>query len=505
MKKDVKLALPIMATVLVLLAAGFIIAACGPGLEPEVKEKTYTVTFYNGSTVVKTESGLAEGDKITTAPSLSNSDWVTPEFPTAVGLHKISPTISFGGWTLTPNGSTTETFPFTIGTSDVKFYAKWNETGATWSTVTITGSTGTTLQKAVTTIKTDPTTRTSSTQFYLLLDTNDAPDQGETIRLDAANIKLTIAGKGDVTIKSPNLVNNGVAQDTNNRVFIKLGVSTETAATGSVSLTLKNIWVEGSGYATPDSLIRVENGATLILDQDSKVWKHQNNAGLTGGAIPTTGSGTNGNGSAICVINGGKLIVKPQAYVQENKALGNQANTNLVGGIYAHGNNAATVRSTVIIEGGVINNNTCTAGNTGDIYISDSVDLTMNGTLTIGELTLNADIVGTGATAKLVSAVIKIPSAVSNKVSKLCLRSTEPLTSNEGGTAAQGLATTIENWTGTQVLQGTGGYTITSNDVAKFELGDFRGSMAFTGNGIDANNFKIADSGADLGKLVTKQ
>jgi hypothetical protein len=498
MRKDVKLALLIMATGLILMAAGFIITGCGPGIEPDPVEQTYTVTFINnGETYGKPVTGLNEGDTVS-APTPTANDWAAPEFDkTAAGLYKVSPTaIDFKGWCLTPNGTTYETFPYIMGTTDVKFYAIWEVTGTKdWTSVSLTNVS---FVNAVTAIRGE--TRTARTQYTLLLpNTTETPTSATTIALDQANTNLTVIGIGDATIKSPNMSSNNGTN--NNRVFIKLGVSTETATTGTVSLTLKNIWVQGSGTATPDSLIRVENGATLILEKDSKVYEHQNNAGLKTGTVTSTGSGNHGNGSAICIINGGKLIVKPQAYVQGNKALGNQDNTNLVGGIYAHGNNTATVRSAVIIEGGIINGNTCTTGNTEDIYISDSVDLTMNGTLTIGELTLNADIVGTGANAKVVSAVIKIPSGVSNKVSKLCLRSTEPFTSNEGGTAAQGLATTKTNWTGTQVLQGTDGYTITSGDVAKFILGDFRGSEAFTDNAIKPD-FKIADSGADLGKLV---
>jgi len=499
--------------ILLVIAAAIFVAACGP-LEPvEPEEETFTITYMNGTQTVDTFSGQKKDDPI---PVTSKTPTYAPPAPptTTAGLFK-NPTSTgknFKGWGLTPTATESETVilnSLTV-TGNQTFYAVWSGSDATYVSVPLAG-TGSNLEKAVATIK---AASPSATDEYTLILEDDSPTA--QVALNFSNIKLTIIGKGSATIKAPDLSKqNPSANNTNPRVFIlvgKGGASTTAAIAQdpSISLTLKDIWVEGNATAHPDSMIRVENGASLILEKDSKIYNHTNNAGLKSGTVTTTGDGTLGNGSAICVINGGKLTVKPGAVVEENKSTGDQDNKNLVGGIFAHGGTAtanATLKSVVTIEGGMIKKNTSTLGNTADIYVTDTVDLIMKGNLTIGELTLNADTTGTGASAVTTSAVIQIPSAVTNTVDKLCLRSTEPAP-NSGVSVPNALNNTKTKWTGRVILKGIDGHTVTGDDVDKFILGEFRGRADFTtvsgGNKIDELGLKIGKSGDDLGKLVAK-
>jgi hypothetical protein len=63
--------------------------------------------------------------------------------------------------------------------------------------------------------------------------------------------------------------------------------------------------------------------------------------------------------------------------------------------------------------------------------------------------------------------------------------------------------TAIGFWENKAVLKAATGYTLTAADVAKFPLGNFLSSTAGETQAISGTH-KIANSGADMGKLVAK-
>ena len=494
MKKKVNLGLLIMATGLVLLAAAFI-TACGP---VEEGDKVWTVRFDSNSDGVianpKSQEVKDSGTATTPGPltwdASSSIDKTKPGFYKDSGTDATYP--QFKGWFADLSDTDPFDFSATISQS-ITLIAKWDPTTPSGGPTKIELTGASKLEAAVTYIK-DDTSKTSNTKYTLVMSSETPSGQ---VVLNQANTDLTIIGiGGNSNIKSPNLSS---ATGTNAKVFLLIGKSGAAASSqdGSIKLTLTNIGIQGSDTATGDSLIRVQNGASLTLDDETTIEKHENNAGGSGGAT--------GNGSAICVINGGQLFIKQGSFVTGNKSTATQANKNLVGGIFAIGTDDGRIRSKITMSGGEVKNNTMVIGNTADMYITETVDLVISGKVSVGELTLNADKIGSND----VNAFIVVASAVTNKVEKLCLRSTEP-PSGSNDSPATSLGKVKTRWTGQEVIKAASGYTLKNTDIAQFELYEFRGAADFsTVTPVGSNKitaFKIEDTSTspNFGKLVAK-
>jgi len=446
MRKDMKLALLLIATGLVLMTAVFI-TACGD--LPEAGPNQYTVTFKDGDTVISTTK--VDADSTVSPPATTPTKTSPLEDKTlAQGLYLDPITAaSFDTWD----------FDFSTPiTADTIINAKWKTDGS--KPIDLVAANGNSIpddivSRAVATIKTQ--TNTATTKYILMVGDPAKSDDENLIKMKGvltmsdSNTKLTIRsikGAGRIEI-TPDFTNTG-----SNLVQFTIGPATFPSGTidNSISLTLYNIALKGTGIAVGDSLVRVRNGGILILDGSSTIYNHKNSA--------TTGGGANGNGAALCVVDCGQLIVK-DATIEKNEATGTSTNQNLVGGVYANSTTDTAARAPiVIIEGGVFQGNE--GKYTKDLYITEFTDFTMTvtGALTIGDFTINAD-TNNGV---LTQTVIKVPSKPTNTIN-LNLRTTGAL------------ATAKSNWEGRTVLEAIPPYSLEEEDLGKFNLAQWRGSF----------------------------
>jgi len=472
--------------ILLITAAVVLIVSCGPPVEPEPQ-------------VTKNADGSYSVDKGATPTKPADPTKTVLEDP---GLYKNFTGYHFDGWFVNDA-------PFDDwgkeASADIKIVPKFSlPTGVKIDLTSTTGSDDVT--KTFNYINNTATTINSGDKFTLYITANAAPSGA--LALTKTYADLTITSDRERDIKSPNLSTSG-------NEFIVVGKASGGAATDNIKLTLKNVAVVGSEVATKNCLIRIKIGGELVLDSKSTVEKHINSLGLkVGGSDPAAeGSGLYGNGAAICVYQGGTLTIKEGANITNNRSTGDQSNKNLVGGIYAIGA-SSSVKSTVNIEGGYIAENECIDGNTADVYITETVKLTMKGNLTIGELCINADNPSSDTDTTYSSFAypdFQITGKVTNTINKFNLRSTK-----------SNLAQVQGAWTASnaKVFTGTSTYDITPADVAQFKLWEFTGKTSLRGTGtgvkpndektwenwIDPDKYEIQIKGANpnYGQLVTK-
>jgi len=445
MKKNV---FKLLGIICIVAMTALFVVACGPGAEPEPKATQNS----DGSWTIE------EGATAPAKPAdPTKKDGVALTELSDMGLFKNFAGYEFDGW-VDANGAPYDGWGQSA-TAAVKVVPKFKlKTGG--SQVSLPG-TDDVVYEAFNYLNTSGT----ADRFDLFINKDITPKGALT--LAKTGVDLTITSDKEREIKSPDL--SALAADSNARVFLIVGGSNQDT---SIKLTLKNIGLVGSKVPTGDSLIRVRNGANLILENKSTVADHINSSGLTGSDVATTGNGRQGNGSAICVVDGGVLTIKSGANITDNTSTGNQSNTNLVGGIYVISTSSAN-KAKIVIEGGYIGNNTCTEGNTSDIYITEDVILSMKGNATIGELCLNAD---DGKNPDFT-----IEGKITNEISKLNLRSTGNLTVAKAAWAPT---------TGTKpaIFKGTTSYTITQDDVDQFKLWEFTGNTSLRGANADPTN-----------------
>jgi len=479
--------------IIFIIAAALFIAACGPIAEPD-------------PTVTENSDGSLSVDKGATPTK--------PEDPVKIeladpGFYKNFTGYTFDGW-FDADGNEFTTWGVPTETA-VTLKPKFSiPAGVKQDLTSTTGDNDVTKAFAyINALNNIPATD----KYTLFIGANVAPTATTTLVLTASNANLTIMSANEREIKSPNLSSTTLAD---NKEFIVVGKATGGTANDNIKLTLKDIVVAGSKVPTSQALIRVKIGGELILENKSTVADHINNIGLkVNGVDPTnTGGGVYGNGAAICVFEGGILTVKAGANIVENESTGDQSNKNLVGGVYAIG--TKTSKSTVNIEGGYIGDNKCVDGNTADIYITETVKLTMHGNLTIGELCINADdpdSIDSNTLANFIAPDFIITGPVTNTIKKFNLRSTKTT-----------LANVQDAWTksNVKVFSGTMDYDITPADVAQFKLWEFTGRQSLRGTGtgvkpddettwanyIDPAKYKIdiiakASNVPNYGKLVT--
>jgi len=471
--------------IICIIAAAIFIASCGP-IEPTTP--SFTVTFDSDGGTPATQTQTIEqdsGDLVrlpTTTPTKKNL--------AEPGLYKNWPETGYelDGWY---DGATKYEFNKETITSDLKLTAKW-KLPAGVEDLSATGTGNDIVTKSFDAI--NKATITAGDKYTLYIDTNVTSTTTAGLVLNKSNTDLTIIGNNK-DIKSSNLSAAPTSTNANNNVFITIGagknpISSDASATidKTIKLTLKNVAILGSGQPTVNSLIRVMNGATLSLESGAYIAEHINSAGGSSGAT--------GNGSAICIINGSTLNIAQGAVIENNQSTaagGGTAgnNTNLVAGVYVIGtpredpSEANKNRSTVNLTGGAIKGekgassntlNKCMDGNTADLYITELVNLNLQGNVTIGELCINADNnannTGTGTYGKYDYPTFKILGPVTNTIDKLNLRSSFGASTDS---ATSILAGVQGAWKDKVVFSGGDGYNISGADVAQFKLWEFTG------------------------------
>jgi len=463
-------------TIGIIFIIAFAIVACGPGAEPD---PTFTVTF--------------TGEGISLDPQTVKKDGKAdkPADPTYIlsqGLYKHTavtlPLPSFDKWE-TADGST-YTFSEPV-TADITLTGKWKSAAPTAENLTVTTDDDI-VSAAITTVNAN----TETTNNYTLILSG---------KVDAKkNPTLT---KGNLTIKTDK---KGFIRDikafhptTGTLVYLTIGDS--TTASNPPTLTLEGIALQGTGVEVGDSLVRITNGGTLIMERDSKVTGHKNSA--------KTNNGANGNGSAVCVF-GGNLTMQAGSFITGNESTensetgsGTSTNRNRVGGVYTYVPDSGDVK--LKITGGEIVDNVCTAGNTKDLYATEGGTFELSGNVQIKEITINADVPGSGTTtvgnSSLKYTVIKVSNLGEEADVKLSLRST--IAKTNVPYIWTGAANTSAYGSGQQVLEAASG-TLSAEDVKKFTLLQFKGSdgadpIPTTANG--TNPYFIIDT---TGKFVKK-
>jgi len=451
-----KNALKIFGVLLVVAAAVFV-AACGD--LPEA-DKTYNVTFDSqGGTSVATQK-VKEGEKASKPANPTKSGSAAPS---EAGLYKdgaaaADPT--FDNW----YSSLSDTTPFDFNTpitASITLYAKWTESsGGGYTKITeVDNAAGTGLfAKAIYYI--NNTLQVTAGDSYTLVLSAVENDDGQNyissgaITLNKNNLKLTITSSSAAqkTIKST----------ANTGVFLTLGPNGTGSATNSsnTSLTLINIKLQGSGSEVADSLVRVQNGATLTLGAQSAVTGHKNSTENTAG-------GSKGNGSAVCVA-GGTLIMDQGSVIEGNASTkSNGTNKNFVGGVYtiASGNLGPTLK----ITGGQIIDNDCTEGNTRDVYATEGGTFELGGNVMIEEITINADTAGQNSTSPsdtniVYTSIITVNSLGALADVNLSLRSTTTSAANVQSIWLKNTNPVIQAKTG----------TLNADDLAKFHLKQYK-------------------------------
>jgi uncharacterized repeat protein (TIGR02543 family) len=206
-----------------------------------------------------------------------------------------------------------------------------------------------------------------------------------------------------------------------------------------------------------------------------------------GNNITLVGRSASGNGGANndnCVArveNGAAFTMLDGSKVTGNNSSSSSDSTSAA--VYVTGSG-----SVFTMEGGSVSGNTGT-GRGGDVYKSQSTSMSMSGTAMIGTLTLSN-------TAQSNSNFVTVASGLTGGVTSLNLRGATNVIADVP--AYYYNATTPKT-----VLQAADGYTLTAADVAKFTLGNFMTNTGIISTQVISTTYKIADSGADMGKLVT--
>jgi hypothetical protein len=249
--------------------------------------------------------------------------------------------------------------------------------------------------------------------------------------------------------------------------------------TNGASLTLENN-ITLRGIATGQAaLVDVTNGSLTMK---------------TGSSI--TGHTVSANGTA----SGAVSIELDGSFVMEGGTITGNANnlpyTYPTGGVYVQGS--------FTMSGGTINNNINAFSNLADVTIFGTGTITLSGTAQIGALMLNA----AGPTQR---ARVVIGGAYTGSVNTLNLRAdSSNLTDviNFWTVSAPSTAVVIAGATAPAVP-----YSLAASDITKFTLGNFisdftGGTRSIANNDLtvigqeDWRNYRIEDTGANIGKLV---
>ena len=393
-----------MLGIICIIAAAIFITSCGPGVEADP-----SVTFdanggtLNGPSKVTVKSGETVAEP--TAPKAPAAG--SGSEPTTAGFWKLGAASSepptFKEWQL--NGAK---YDFsTPVTADITLKAAWNYGSggeATKLDDKLVAADGDLLSQVVAYLNKTATPTTANDKYLLVVGTSF--NTTKQIVMEKGNLKITkVTPGGDRTITGFTPTGTNTA---NSHVAFIIGPATPPASIASApTLTINSVGLRGNceikenpdgtadltGAGVGDSLVRVRNGAKLILDEGSSVKGHKNNVANT--------SGTTGNGSAVCVVDGAALTMMQGSVIEHNESSATSTNKNLVGGVYTIITNTATgdyKTVTLDIQGGQINNNKSAKntdgtdnGQTKDVYATEGGVFKLSGNVKISEITLNAD------------------------------------------------------------------------------------------------------------------
>jgi len=431
--------------ILLIITATVFILACGGDPQPS----TYTVKFdADGGKPAPGEQTLNEGDKIS-QPTQPKKD--PPE-----GLYRVAdPTCTFLGWY---NGEDKWDFSTPVSGS-ITLKAKWE--APTAEPIGTTDDIFTEAVKYINKSDLDPAL-SAEDKWTLCLANNVEAKAAVTIAKNNTDLTIKNIG-GEKTITSPDLSDAGT-------VFLTIGPPSGTAS--NIKVTLSNVGLRGIAGVTPDeygvdqlnadgkevanSLVRVQFGATLVLDKGSSVKGHISSS--------NDSDGKTGNGSAVCVY-GGKLTMEEGATIEANKSTQTTTsypnNRNRVGGVYTIKDTSGNT-PTLEINGGQVVRNDSPTGNTKDVYATEGGTFIMKGYVKIDEITLNGE--SNGDFAVITVSGLSGPSDDPPNVG-LSLRSTA------GKSTVGGL------WNTKQVLQSdANGTAPDANDAQYFHLKDYKGN-----------------------------
>jgi hypothetical protein len=319
-----------------------------------------------------------------------------------------------------------------------------------------TTSGGSTPAKAVTYINANSTASSEYT-LVMALDTECAPQT-----LNADNFKLTILGESGerkITLSSTG-------------ALFTVGAAGKTG----ISLTLgNNITLVG----------RADNNAPMVKATGGGAFTMLEGSKITGNTAPYTGT-IDDLGVGVNVIANGVFTMKGGT-ITENTITGNGYEGIAPAGV------CIGAGGKLVMQGGSITGNSGLATDAPykcDVYVRQNVP---------------PQAVGLELSGNAVLGVVNIANSANNKPTMIAIGSGGWTGSMQVLNMRANVEDVASLFVGETLLSATGGYTLTTADIAKFLLGQFlvMRDAAFPLSDITATH-KIADSGADIGKLVVK-
>ncbi|MCL2761920.1 MAG: hypothetical protein FWD36_01765 [Treponema sp.] len=270
--------------------------------------------------------------------------------------------------------------------------------------------------------------------------------------INTTGVHITLIGNSEE--RKINLSSNG-------RMFYVSGSNVSLTLGNNITLVGRSVGGNGN-QNNNNCVVYVDNGASFTMLDDSKV---------TGNTSTGTAAGTF---NAVSIATNSAFIMRGGAIT------GNSApttgNSSITGGLYV-----AAPGASAIIEGGSITGNT---GVNNDVFVTQTVaSFTVSGDAEIGTITLVAN-----ATS---NASLTIASDWDGHIGTLNLYGNNT-----------NMVTTISYWENIIVLRAAADYTLTAADVAKVTLGNFITSAADSATQAISSTYHIANSGADIGRLV---
>ena len=450
MKNTYKLFKIIALAVLV----GFLMVACNDDSDGNGNAKiiTFTVTFDSdgGSTI---PGQVVNKGKEAEEPLVPPTKGLEGLYLGEVTADDVICT--FDGW-FAPDSETEFDFTTKI-TGDITLTARWIDPNI--SPIDIESQTGTgIIAKAIRYINNNADT-------YTLLINDDVDLSSQSF--STANVKLTIIGIGS---------EREIRLSSNGRMFtIGSLIRTGIELTLGNNITLVGRSVDGNGNQNnTNSVVRLQDNASFTMLSGSKI---------TG----NTSTGTDGSAAAVDV-SSGVFTMKSGSSITGNTATFTNPGypgIKVVSGLY-HGGDEDTVFN---IEGGCITGNTAL---TGDVSINGKMILSENAA--IGSLTIFSR---TDSDFSSRHNPLTIAPGWTGTVQVLNLYGYRQYIGTNP------IETVIDRWVNNTVLQAAAGYTLQKSDVEKIlSLGTFISSSSNISTKAISPDYKIEDSGVDIGKLV---
>ena len=399
-----------------------------------------TVTFNtNGGGTVASQS---VGDGRNANAPADPTKTPTADHYLYLGAAPTAPGFTFGGWYKEAALINIWDFALDTVTADTTLYAQW-----TGNFIDVSDQSGANdVEKAIAYVKANAPE--GAYTLHMGSDENVAPQT-----LDAANFDLTIIGMDkERTIQYSGAMYEQLFNISDKDVRLAIGEN----------ITLKGI----TGSA--QSLVLV-TGGIFTMEDGSKITGHETSNAC--GAVFVTGSyaGFNMNGGAI------------------------SGNKSTSGSYASTGGMAFLNNGTVTMKGGSVTGNTAGLGineHPADVWVNGgylALTLSLSETAKIGSVFFSTD---SSSTAPSITLDGSYNPGVLPAIN---------LTTGNTSSSMDGV---IDLWKDKEILKAASGYTLTSSDAAKFDLGSFYTDAAPSANQPISSTHKIADSGTDIGKLV---